>query len=588
MCGILTVAGKSGDQLDPSACRRALSSLSWRGPDLCVASIWRERVFLGQTVLSLTGDITDASGEHARSISGRYTVAFNGEIYNFRDLAARWLGRRMSLDEHTTDTEVLANLHDAMRPADVAAALDGMYAFAVLDHEEEALYFCRDVQGEKSLYAYEDDHRVIISSEIPAIESLVPRLSFDRQVLRDYFRTRHFMQFSRTAFENVRQIPPGAVERLDLRTMCWTTVRQQSIREWIDPARMESNAQRSLASLTDELDALLTQTTKEMLPDRRKYAAVLSGGVDSSLTGHYLVAHGSPDMLVAVDHLGKDRISSDLIGFEAALGRRIEVLRVDHIPYSGEITRCQHVCGSPLGSHSYVAQALQSARVRSADCRVIFGGEGGDEVFGGYGDYLAPATGDTLYSPSPYMALHPTELGFDEDDPSTIERELHAAWKIALDAYAFIESPTDRAAAAMMYADTAYQLAAVGLRGADLMSMMWSVEARTILIRRPVLQFALNLPMFARINPTHPDPTRRTKVLLKALFQRYYPAELLLPKQGFAGFPNESASYLGHLADYLIYETIRVTRPATGHTPYSAATLWKLANVEYFLRGRRR
>ncbi len=147
MCGILTVAGKSGDPLDPSACRRALSSLSWRGPDLCVASIWRERVFLGQTVLSLTGDITDASGEHARSISGRYTVAFNGEIYNFRDLAARWLGGRMSLDEHTTDTEVLANLHDAMRPADVAAALDGMYAFAVLDHEEEALYVCRDVQG---------------------------------------------------------------------------------------------------------------------------------------------------------------------------------------------------------------------------------------------------------------------------------------------------------------------------------------------------------------------------------------------------------------------------------------------------------
>src|SRR5476651_972524 len=123
MCGILTVIRTGDGQLDTPRCRRALSSLSWRGPDLCVSSVWRDRVFLGQTVLSLTGDIEDRSGRHTRSASGRYVIAFNGEIYNFRELAERWLAGRFAISAHTTDTEVLANLHEVMPSEEVAAHL---------------------------------------------------------------------------------------------------------------------------------------------------------------------------------------------------------------------------------------------------------------------------------------------------------------------------------------------------------------------------------------------------------------------------------------------------------------------------------
>lgn len=585
MCGILTVVRTaSGDSLDLAACRRALSRLSWRGPDLCVSSVWDERVFLGQTVLSLTGDVTGSSGAYARSASGRYAVAFNGELYNFRELAATYLDGRLAVADETTDTEVLVNLHDVLPPEEVPPLLDGMYAYTLLDQEAQQVYVARDPQGEKSLFIHHGGGQVIVASEIPAILALRPSLPLDLQALRDYFRTRHFMLFERTAFEGVRQLLPGRLERLDLRDSQWSVRREQRIRDWIDPDAFERNRTRSIEDLADELDALLAKTIGEMLPERRKYAAVVSGGVDSSLLGRYIVEQGSPDVLVAVDHIGKDQISSDLTGFEQALGRRIHVLHVDEVPYAAEIVRCQQTCAGPLGAHSFVPQSLQSAHVRSAGCRVLFGGEGGDEYFGGYDAYLRAADPDSEYSPSPYLTHQAPEVGFVEDRPEGLQHDLRRAWADSLDAYAFVADPAERATLAMLYGDAAYQLPAVGLRGADLMSMMWSLETRTALIRRDVAAFALNLPVRAKLDPSNPDPNRRTKILLKTLFLRYFPESLLVGKQGFAGFPNESAAYLGAPEDYLAHGVLGLTAP--GGAPLSRAASWKLTNVEYFLRSR--
>lgn len=585
MCGILTVIRKSDKQFDISACRRALSRLSWRGPDLCVSAVWQDRVFLGQTVLSLTGTIQNRKNTYTSSASGRYMLAFNGEIYNYRELARKFLQDRLTLTNVTTDTEVLATLHDVMPAEEIPALLDGMYAYTVLDKAEETLYVVRDVQGEKSLYLYEDEGIIAISSEISAIQSLVPGLPINKQALRDYFRTRHFMLFSRTAFQGIRQILPGHVECFQLPTGTWKIAKQHKLSDLIDHERMENNAARSIDDLTDELDALLIEAVKEMLPEEQSYAAVVSGGVDSSLLSHYLVAYGDPDLLVAVDHIGKDLISCDLSGFEKILGRPIEVLRINETTYASEIVRCQETTCGPLHAHSFIPQSLQSAYAKSAGCRVIFGGEGGDEYFGGYDAYLSKIDPFSNYSPSQYLAHSMPEVDFIEDAPSILQVELAQAWADSQHAYASVVDSNERERLAMMFGDAAYQLPAVGLRGSDLMSMMWSLEARSIFLRRPIITFALNLPLQAKIDPHANDQNMRTKVLLKRLFLRYYPASLLVKKQGFAGFPNESAFFLGSLDDYLAFDFLGIRRPKAQGS-YSKATLWKLANIEYFLRNR--
>jgi asparagine synthase (glutamine-hydrolysing) len=400
MCGILVAFAKAGP-IDVAGCRRALSTTHWRGPDFSYWRVWEDRLFVGQTVLSITGEPASGVGEYHRSRSGRYELLYNGEIYNFDELEARFLRPRLELTpRYGTDTEVLVNLHEVLAPADVPPLLDGMYAYVVFDECARQVHLARDVQGEKSLYVYEDSAWVVIASEIRAIRALVPATPLEPQALRDYFRTRHLMLFDRTVYRGVRQLPPGCLETLDLDSRKWSRARVLGLRDWVEPQRLFDNAHRSVDDLADELDGLLARCVAEMIPKRR-YAAVVSGGVDSSLIARHLVSRASPDLIVAVNHVGKDSISADLSGFERTLGRPIETLQVDPAAYAAEIARCQHVCGGPLYSHSFVGQSIQSAFVRASGCRVLFGGEGADELFGGYAAYVGSPSANGRFSPSP-------------------------------------------------------------------------------------------------------------------------------------------------------------------------------------------
>ena len=581
MCGIFFVINKNKNSLDLAACNRGLLKLSKRGPDLLVSNIVENHIFIGQTILSITGELNPKSQSITQSKSGRFLLSYNGEIYNYKELSNQWLRGGKSYSNLSGDTRVLADLHDELKTEEIPTLLDGMFAYCVFDRLSNKVSIARDLQGEKSAFVYEDNELIIVSSEIQSILATVPSMGIDEQALRDYFLTRHFMQGTKTVYKNIRQIQPGTFEQLDTRTFQWQSVKRQSINDLIDPDRFEENSRKSLDYLTDELDYLISKCVDEMLPDRR-FAAVISGGVDSSLLAHYLIKQGNPDLLIAVNHVGKDYISSNLTGFENVLKRSIDVISVDAEKYSSEIINCQRVCGSPLPSHSFIAQSIQSEYVQKKGCKVLFGGEGGDEVFGGYDayskDYLLKE-----YSPSPYMNILDPEISFISNHFQSFKKEIANVWNEALNAYNFVENIDDRIKLAMMHADMAYQMANVGLRSADLMSMMHSVETRTIFIRKPLIKFALNLPLFAKVNPLA-ENRLKTKVLLKRLFLRHYPNELLYEKQGFAGFPNESGLKLGDISQYVTFNRIGIKMLRKTESNLSKSLLWKLANVEYFLR----
>ena len=107
-----------------------------------------------------------------------------------------------------------------------------------------------------------------------------------------------------------------------------------------------------------------------------------------------------------------------------------------------------------------------------------------------------------------------------------------------------------------MLNDSSIQLSSVGLRGCDLMFMNYSVESRSLFLRKDIIKFALNLPLKFKI-----DLNRRnsigTKILLKRLFIKYFSKELLFPKQGFAGFPNETKKKLGKFKKFKILKILK-------------------------------
>jgi asparagine synthase (glutamine-hydrolysing) len=584
MCGILVVWSKDA-ALDASACRRALSTMAWRGPDFSVSRVWEDRLFLGQAVLSLTGDPT-ARENYQRSQSGRFEVMYNGELYNCGELESQLLARRSDLAARTrTDTEILANLHEVLPPTQVPGRLDGMFAYALFDEPARRITLVRDPQGEKRLYVYEDEHLVVAASEIRAILSLTPARDLDPQALRDYFRTRHLMLGTRTVYPGVRELAPGALESLRLDDGRWEQGRFGRLREWVDPARLEANARRSADDLADELDALIDRCAREMLPRDRRYAAIVSGGVDSALIADAIVRQGSPDVLIAVDHRGQDPLTADLSGFERVLGRPITKVTVDPGAYAAEIPRCQRAVGSPLPAHSFVAQSQQCAVLRASGCRAVFGGEGADELLGGYAAYLECGEPGGAYSPSPYAAHREPVIRFHDDDPRAIQHELADAWAGARAAYADLGHACDQQRLAMMLCDAELQLPPVALRAADAMSMMWSIEGRSVFLRKPLVQFALNLP--ARVKADTADgvePLLRTKPLLKRLFLRRFPRALLQEKRGFGGFPNQSIQWLGRPDDFLALDVLGVDRATLPAAMADRDEAWKLINVEYFLR----
>ena len=229
------------------------------------------------------------------------------------------------------------------------------------------------------------------------------------------------MLFERTIYQGIHEITPGSLLTLDLKSLQWKKSQPSHLKEWISPEKMEKNLNRNEEDLTDELDEIFSRCVKEMIPIDRKYASVVSGGVDSSLISSYVVKEGIPHLLIAVNNIGKDLISNNLNGFEKKLGRSIHTLQIGPSSYISEIGRCQHAAGGPLNAHSFIPQSQQSAFVNSEGCKVLLGGEGGDELFGGYNCYLDPLLPEGRFSPSFYTTYQDSPLKFTENNTSKLE-----------------------------------------------------------------------------------------------------------------------------------------------------------------------
>ena len=579
MCGIFILVAKNIDKFDLNKCKSSLKILENRGPDKTFYKTVDKKIFFGQTVLSLTGEVTNQKELQSNE---SYELLFNGEIYNFEDLSKEYINNFFVKNE-TTDTEILLNLHTYFQPKDVPLLLDGMFAYCLYDKKKNILNLVTDLQGEKSLYIFEDDNLILISSEIKAILEYCPDQKININCLKNYFFTRHFMSYDMTPYNKIRKLLPGSFEQIILENHKIIKNKFSQINQYIDPDMMEEMKNKSNDELAEELDYLLKTNIKSMTPKKHKYASILSGGVDSSLVSFYLNQNIPPEILVAVNHMGKDKISNDLKSFEKVLNRKIEVINIDQGQYTSNIIDCQRNLGTPLLSHSNVAQMIISSKVKEYSCKVIFGGEGGDEVFGGYDAYIGDFLNNLKFSPSPYTSYIDPKINLKFQNVNKIKNHLEYIWKDSFNAYKHIKNINERTIYSMIFCDLKYQLSEVGLRSSDLMSMMSSVEPRSVFVRKEILKFALNLPLKSKIDKNNINPNLRTKILLKKIFLKYFPKDLLFKKQGFSGFPNESGIALGDINNFSIFSYLNIEKAKNIET-LNKSILWKLINLEYFLK----
>ncbi|CAG0939480.1 partial asparagine synthase (glutamine-hydrolysing), partial [Candidatus Brocadiaceae bacterium] len=205
MCGICGVYNLSDESIiELSTVRAMCDTLVHRGPD-DDGYYWDKRIALGMRRLS----IIDVVGGQQPIWNEDHTccIVFNGELYNFLDLKYQ-LEAKGHVFCTRSDTEVILHAYEEWR-ADCLDRLNGMFAFAIWDEMTKQLFLARDRIGEKPLYYYRDQHRLIFASEIKAIlaDRTVPRILNNRGLV-NYLAFSHAVA-PETIYQNILKLLPG-------------------------------------------------------------------------------------------------------------------------------------------------------------------------------------------------------------------------------------------------------------------------------------------------------------------------------------------------------------------------------------------
>jgi asparagine synthase (glutamine-hydrolysing) len=354
-------------------CRAAIQAMAHRGPD-GIESSGDEQWHMGHARLAIIG-ISDGQ-QPMSDAAGRWSIVYNGEIYNYLELrdelAARWTFRTHS------DTEVLlAGL--ALDGAAFLARLNGMWAFALWDRVERRLLLSRDRLGKKPLYVRADRERLACASELPALRVLTgvtPAVDLDS--LADSLRYGCALP-GHTIDQGSSEVLPGHV----LHWQPGVAPRQEPY--WTLPQQASAVLRDGSARVRE----LLESAVRYRLVADVEVGAFLSGGIDSSLVSALAARH--------TDH----RLRTFSIGFadasydeSAYAAKMAQFLGTEHetAVYAGsdraEMLQLlvRHV-GMPFGDASLLPTAAVSA-LAARRVKVALSGDGADELFGGYQRYL--------------------------------------------------------------------------------------------------------------------------------------------------------------------------------------------------------
>lgn len=390
MCGIAGILAPNlrpdGRAKDLQDLTRMTDQLAHRGPD--GAGHWQDpavALSLGHRRLAVI-DPSVAAAQPMHYLD-RYTITYNGELYNYRELRTSLESRGYAF-KTASDTEVVLAAY-AADGADCLAQFDGMFAFAIWDAQEQCLFLARDRFGEKPLFYTQDAAgRWLFASEMKAFWPLgVSKEMDERQVLL-------FLATGLTGFpldpelafyKNIDQLPPATY----LTISCQGGVIGEPVttRYWDLDTRQQFSG--SPEEAIEALQAKLQQSVRLRLRADVAVGTSLSGGLDSASIAALVQSEqkGLQGFSAIFPGFEKDE-SVQIDGLSTKLGiasRRVAPTAADLVASFDKILWHQEM---PIGSASVVAQYKVFALAREAGVTVLLDGQGADEIFGGYPQYI--------------------------------------------------------------------------------------------------------------------------------------------------------------------------------------------------------
>jgi asparagine synthase (glutamine-hydrolysing) len=379
VCGIIGVAAQSG-VCDRSVLTIGRDALAHRGPD-DVGEWWSSDglVGFGHRRLAIV-DLSPGGHQPMHDATADLTIVFNGEIYNFRALRTELEGRG-HVFRSNSDTEVVLAAYREWGE-DFLTRLNGMFALGLYDSTRRTLMLARDRAGEKPLFYLLTDGRLVFASELKAllVDRRVAR-AIDHQAL-DLYLGIGYVPGERCILKGARKLPAAHALRFDV-----TTGAMRRWRYWQLPDPLAHGSAVDELRLLDELEDLLEESVRGQLAADVPVGVLLSGGVDSSL-------------ITAMAVRTARRVKTFTVGFpdfgthdESAHARLIAGhFRTEHLELEADrvapavLDVLARQYDEPIVDSSMIPTFLVSRLVRQ-HCTVALGGDGGDELFGGYSHY---------------------------------------------------------------------------------------------------------------------------------------------------------------------------------------------------------
>ncbi len=399
MCGIAGIVTRDRSTPSEETLLSMSQAIAHRGPD--GDGVWiAPGVGFAHRRLAII-DLSPAAAQPMHDASGRLTIVFNGEIYNYRELRSELMSGHGAVFRTNSDTEVIL---ETLRVWGTAGLLKlrGMFAFGLWDQVERKLLLVRDRIGKKPLfYRQLSDGRFIFASEIKALAACAPLVP-DWQAVR-LFLGLQYVPAPRTGFEGVSQLLPGTYGWWDERG--W---RSERYHQWDKPQDTPVSLEDETTIVTELTQKIDTAVKLRQLAADVPVGVFLAGGIDSAAVVAFASRHTQRPLQTFT--MGFPNLALD----ERREARVIaEYFHTDHSEFEARPEHVEELADALVNQYdapyadSSALPLWVLARETAKEIKVVLTGDGGDELFGGYRRYgaferaieLAQSRGAWLWPP---------------------------------------------------------------------------------------------------------------------------------------------------------------------------------------------
>jgi len=369
MCGIAGTVGRGADSrlLTPM-----LRSLSRRGPDSEGSADWSDAA-LGHRRLAIF-DLSEAGHQPMLSPDRSVGIVFNGAIYNFHELRRDLVGSGYTFVSET-DTEVLIHGYRAWGIEGLVDRLRGMFAFAIWDDRERKLFLVRDRLGVKPLLYARSGDRLAFASTVRALHEAGLAADLDPAAVAEFLQL-GFVTERRSIYAGIEKLPPASIGE-------WSE-RGFSVRRYWSPPAQATALGISFDDAVAETERLLLRAVELRLHADVPVAALLSGGVDSSLVCWAIAQLGGDVTAFTAGTPGYEvDETDDALATAKMLGVRHQVLPLSDADDVG-VPQLVAAYPEPFAVSSALGMLRLSRAIAETPARVVLTGDGGDDVFLGY------------------------------------------------------------------------------------------------------------------------------------------------------------------------------------------------------------